>query len=38
MFEDFKNETTKQDTSANFEEKNIKNESKISAKNSIDWI
>lgn len=26
MFEDFKNETTKQDTSANFEEKNIKNE------------
>lgn len=27
MFEDFKNETTKQDTSANFEEKNIKNES-----------
>lgn len=27
MFEDFKNETTKQDTSANFKEKNIKNES-----------
>lgn len=27
MFEDFKNETTKQDMSANFKEKNIKNES-----------
>lgn len=27
MFEDYKNETMKQDTSANFEEKNIKNES-----------
>lgn len=38
MFEDFKNGTTKQDMSANFKEKNIKNESQISAKNSIDWI
>lgn len=27
MFEDFKNETTKQDMSANFKEKDIKNES-----------